>query len=602
MQSEADDLRDDAVCISSFLDEMNARPANIHQRHACIPQATVTGRLHTCETGKLDVLEELTQTRLPQDAEPKGRGVLRRTVVVGAAWALPVVAVAVATPLAAASTAEPTLQFAMAAYTVSGCGTLDNVVVTATTNGTTPPPAGTAVSIALPAGYTFVDGQPSPRVLLTDPSGSITLPAIKAPASSGPLSIAGQWNALSAATAVTASAAGNGGDLYVLFPTDPNNQIQPITAVPMRTIGLPANFKVKSYRVAGSQVLVTLADNTIWVASNRTHSTGAYTSDTLKFQNTGLTGSVADLDILSGNYGGESPYYTGSYLVLNGQGYYIRSDDAEAQPVAATSIPNPPSGGAIVRAAMVTTSSWSALQVETADGRLWLSTNKGVSWTAITGFPTPIKSWVGALGTGGGTTLIGADGLAYSLSNSLSTTATRVQPAGLTSPAEPIAGYITSRYSPQIHAQGVSRGFVNEAGAFYFQNNQDIVNASGALAGVDLRGLLYTSNAQSHYVLGVVDGALYYARNSSGILTPLTKNQPSPAQLGGATIVDAWDANGSGSNQLRLNAVDSLGRVWTHSTQNGWSQVALTGPLTAYEVNDGPFYQVIQVGSNTCPV
>lgn len=105
------------------------------------------------------MLEDSTPTSSRQGAEPQGRGVPRRTVVVGAAWAIPVVAVAVATPLAAASTTEPTLQFAMAAYTVSGCGTLDNVVVTATTNGTTPPPAGTAVSIALPAGYTFVDTQ-----------------------------------------------------------------------------------------------------------------------------------------------------------------------------------------------------------------------------------------------------------------------------------------------------------------------------------------------------------------------------------------------------------------------------------------------------------
>jgi hypothetical protein len=111
----------------------------------------------------------------------KSHTVNRRTIVQGAAWSIPVVAVAVGAPLAAASPA-PTLTFTNGPYTVDACGTLNNVTLRATTDGTTPK-AGDLVTVTLPAGLTFSDGSTT-KLFTTDASGNITITGIKASGSS----------------------------------------------------------------------------------------------------------------------------------------------------------------------------------------------------------------------------------------------------------------------------------------------------------------------------------------------------------------------------------------------------------------------------------
>ncbi|KZX19835.1 hypothetical protein [Rathayibacter tanaceti] len=100
----------------------------------------------------------------------------RRTLVKGAAWTIPVVAMATATPAAAASV-TPTLAFVNGPYTVDSCGKLNNVTLRLTTDGTTADPS-KPVTVTLPAGFTWADGSSAPRSFTTDSNGRVVLPTI----------------------------------------------------------------------------------------------------------------------------------------------------------------------------------------------------------------------------------------------------------------------------------------------------------------------------------------------------------------------------------------------------------------------------------------
>ncbi|PPF10765.1 hypothetical protein [Rathayibacter rathayi] len=113
---------------------------------------------------------------------PSEDGVHRRTIVKGAAWTVPVVAVSMATPAAAASK-TPTLKFTQASYSGTGCGTITGVQVKRTTDGTTADP-GKTVTVTLANGYTFADGTTTYSGT-TDANGLISLPNIKVPAQGG---------------------------------------------------------------------------------------------------------------------------------------------------------------------------------------------------------------------------------------------------------------------------------------------------------------------------------------------------------------------------------------------------------------------------------
>jgi hypothetical protein len=125
-----------------------------------------------------------SQKRIPEDAPtwtiPDHRdrtGVNRRTIITGAAWSIPVIALAVAPPLAAASAAAPTLEFTNGPYEVAGCAPLGEVILNLTTDGNTPDP-GKIVTVVLPAGLTWSDGTSGAKVFTaTDASGNISIPA-----------------------------------------------------------------------------------------------------------------------------------------------------------------------------------------------------------------------------------------------------------------------------------------------------------------------------------------------------------------------------------------------------------------------------------------
>ncbi|MWV74264.1 hypothetical protein C5E02_03185 [Rathayibacter rathayi] len=105
------------------------------------------------------------------------RGLERRTLVQGAAWTIPVVGVTMATPAAAASS-TPTLSFTNGPYAVDACGVLKDVVLKATTDGTTPVAAGTTISVTLPDQLKWSDGTTGTKSFPADANGQVTLSRI----------------------------------------------------------------------------------------------------------------------------------------------------------------------------------------------------------------------------------------------------------------------------------------------------------------------------------------------------------------------------------------------------------------------------------------
>lgn len=170
----------------------------------------------------------MTENTTGTDSTSSGRpsGLSRRTIVKGAAWSVPVVALAVAAPAASASTLG-TLEFTQPNYSGTGCGTITNVQVRLTTDGTTPDPA-KAITVSLPTGYTFADGSTS-YTGTTGSDGTITLPAITVPSAGGSSTFTAVSGSLTAAAPVSATASTgtaqnfSGGAPGATYPAVPSN-------------------------------------------------------------------------------------------------------------------------------------------------------------------------------------------------------------------------------------------------------------------------------------------------------------------------------------------------------------------------------------------
>ncbi|WP_417505570.1 hypothetical protein [Microbacterium sp.] len=153
------------------------------------------------------VPENAPDWTLPEDIEVEGgkaKGLPRRTILMGAAWSVPVISAAIATPLAAASI-TPTLEFVGGPYTADACGNTA-VTVRMTTNGTTPAP-GEPVQISLPAGFTWSDGTTAPRTFTTAADGTVTVTGLSVPPTNGQLQFTATSGTLTAATPITVSGA-----------------------------------------------------------------------------------------------------------------------------------------------------------------------------------------------------------------------------------------------------------------------------------------------------------------------------------------------------------------------------------------------------------
>lgn len=141
----------------------------------------------------------------PLVSETTAIGIGRRNLIKGTAWAVPVIAVAVATPLAAASTSTQTLEFTQPSYSADRCGVLTGVQVRVTDGGAAA--AGASVTVTLDDGYTFVDGSTS-HTAVTGASGLLTLPDINVPVAGGNTVLTATSGANSVSAPVAAPAAG----------------------------------------------------------------------------------------------------------------------------------------------------------------------------------------------------------------------------------------------------------------------------------------------------------------------------------------------------------------------------------------------------------
>ncbi|MFJ2503708.1 hypothetical protein [Microbacterium sp. NPDC087592] len=157
------------------------------------------------------VPENAPDWTLPEDIEVEGakaKGLPRRTVLVGAAWSVPVISAAIATPLAAASVDELELTFVDGPYQAIACGPLDDIVVRATRGGA--PAPGEPITVTLPAGLTWSDGTTTPRTLVSDANGEVVLSGVLAGNANGNYALGATSGAATAASTAEVQGADRG--------------------------------------------------------------------------------------------------------------------------------------------------------------------------------------------------------------------------------------------------------------------------------------------------------------------------------------------------------------------------------------------------------
>ncbi len=520
-------------------------------------------------------------------------GVSRRNVVAAAAWSVPVIAVAVATPLAAASVATPTLLFNSPAFSMAGCASLTGVTVTGTTDGTTPVPAGTPITVTLPAGFTFVGASTSPLTLLAGAGGAVTLPAIKAPISATSATIAAVSGAVTVSSVVTLTQA-LGSTLW--GGPQPNS----ITAI--TTAGLPAGAQIVNvYGTSSGVVFVTLADGTVykeWENPSSGHGTDPWTAVPQ------LSGDVRDKIITSDG----SAVGIISFVLDGGQLYVLNSSTNTN-----VAIGNPPAGPAV----RIGTSNGYLLS-ETADGRLWwrLPNEYGApytTWTEITGAPTPVVDW-SITQAFGRLAVIGGDGKLYGV-DSFSASATALTPkrtanATWTEPAVSLAKSHTTNSAAQGGTHYAE--FIDANGNMYAWAPTlpaaQATNLGGVLAGTLQDATVITNPDGQGDNLGLYqyvlrDGRAY--RAAAGSLGGFIDITPPVSVLGTATVVDVHSLGAGGGHGT--NVIDSQGRIWASNNTTGntapttWTLIGPAGSNATGIVQDGTLSYTLAPPAS-CPI
>lgn len=164
--------------------------------------------------------------------QPPPKSVGRRTVLAGAAWTVPAVALAAAAPAHAAS--GLVLAFDKTSYTTVGCGTLKGVTVSVSTGGN--PTRATVVTVSLPTGLTFASGQ-SNISGATDAQGVFAVPDITVANTPGTLAITATAGTLNAAATVRVAANSSAAQAIQATPANP---LWPLT--PPGSVNVGANY------------------------------------------------------------------------------------------------------------------------------------------------------------------------------------------------------------------------------------------------------------------------------------------------------------------------------------------------------------------------
>lgn len=515
-------------------------------------------------------------------SSPSGRPG-RRALIAGAAWAAPVVAVSVTAPAIAASGEPPTLFYEQPEYTVSGCGVLDAVIVLATTDGSTPAPVGTQITVTLPSGFSFVDGTASPVTLTVEGGGRVQLPSIKAPVSAGSVSLEATSEGLSATASVALTSA-IGTRLYagaVSFVPD-------FQAVPQT--GLPSGYAFQSIHATDGAVFATLGDGSLWVARENP-TTGTVTGPVVWYD-TGLDGD-AGTALMSSS---PSVYY--SLIQISGALHTVYVPGTWTTAPTVSPLANPP-GGAPVQLGV--SNGLGTYYAESADGRLWFTPQSGAArgvWTQILGYQAPVKDWFVQRGNSTETLwVIDANGQLFG-----NPATTGARPTALTNSRHPAATWTAPlSHFAKNHADSAMGGsgaaFVDATGGMYRSNGSQNVNYGGVLdgrlGGLEMLRTVDSLGATTNTIIHVIDGGRLYAADLSNNL-PFADITPPASLLGGASIVDAH-STGSGLSGPSF-AIGSDSRVWVSNRYlSGTPTWTLAGGLPPRPEADG----IIQDGKFT---
>lgn len=212
------------------------------------------------------VPENAPDWTIPDDTEIDAEthaGPRRRTILLGAAWSIPVISAAIATPLAAASVTPeaPTVRFTEDLYETSACATLTGVVVQATTDGTTPASGG-VITVTLPPGFTWSDGTSTARNFIADANGNAALPGIVAPATGGRFDATAAYSTANDTSVIQAAASENS----ILYRQD-------LTASG-EEIGDPAVVASNVGNVSSIRSQQNQASSTAWAADGNLYAAG----------------------------------------------------------------------------------------------------------------------------------------------------------------------------------------------------------------------------------------------------------------------------------------------------------------------------------------
>ncbi|WP_157975684.1 hypothetical protein [Brachybacterium sp. YJGR34] len=517
----------------------------------------------------------------------------RRAVMKGVVWTAPAAAFSVAAPALAASGATPTLEFEVPSFEMASCGTLEEVVIHATTDGSQHVPPGTVITITLPEGFEFVDGSTSPLELTVEAEGMVVLPAVRAPLSSDGAVVEARSGSL-LATAEIALGPPVGTRLYA-----GNVSFVPhFLALP--ETGLPSGYRFESIHATDGAVFVTLGDGTLWVA--RENPTTGTATGPVTWYSTGLVADAAETLISS------SPNVYDSLLLVDGALHTVTVSGTWTTTPTTSPLANPP-GGAPVQIGV--SNGVGTFYAETADGRLWSTPRSGGSrgtWSQITGFPTPLTDWFIQRGNGSEVVwVIGADGALYS-----NNATTGARPSVLTNRRHASAAWVAPlSHFAKNHADSAMGGsgaaFVDAGGNMFHSSGAQNRDFSGVLAGqlgdLELLRTVDSLGATTNTIIHVVDGGRLYAADLTNSV-PFADITPPQSLLQGATIVDAH-STGSGLSG-RTFAIDSNSVVWVSnryvSGTPRWSRAdGLPARLDADGiVQDGKFTYVLG-GPDSCP-
>lgn len=169
----------------------------------------------------------MTTSPTPEPFAPVAQTpIARRTVLAGAAWSVPAIALTTGSPAFAASGAL-SLAFSRPAYKGATCSVIQGVRIDASESGTTK--AGVSVTASLSDGYVFANGGTT-FTDVTGSNGSITLPDISVPASGG-------------TSTVSATASGANSTSSSLGSVEPSTPVYVKNGTRQSSSGIPSGSK-----------------------------------------------------------------------------------------------------------------------------------------------------------------------------------------------------------------------------------------------------------------------------------------------------------------------------------------------------------------------